>query len=174
MDYAILYSESYLAHHGILGQKWGVRRFQNADGSYTNAGKDRYGRSRKQANLEKDSKSYAAAKKANQTAKDVGKVTSAVEDLDKSSSAIEKMHYKYKSRRMSDEQLDEEINKMLEKEEATRERREKEARYQQLKNQEVNTGREVLRDALDVVGKITTGATAAATLYILMRDVLNS
>lgn len=33
----------YLAHHGIKGQKWGVRRFQNEDGSYTAAGKSRYG-----------------------------------------------------------------------------------------------------------------------------------
>lgn len=33
----------HLEHHGILGQKWGVRRFQNADGSYTTAGKKRYG-----------------------------------------------------------------------------------------------------------------------------------
>ncbi len=32
-----------LAHHGILGQKWGVRRYQNADGSWTSAGKRRYG-----------------------------------------------------------------------------------------------------------------------------------
>lgn len=32
-----------LSHHGILGQKWGVRRFQNADGSLTNAGKKRKG-----------------------------------------------------------------------------------------------------------------------------------
>lgn len=31
-----------LYHHGILGQKWGVRRFQNKDGSLTNAGKRRY------------------------------------------------------------------------------------------------------------------------------------
>lgn len=31
----------YLAHHGIKGQKWGVRRFQNKDGSYTLAGKNR-------------------------------------------------------------------------------------------------------------------------------------
>ena len=34
--------ETYLAHHGILGQKWGVRRYQNADGSLTSAGKARY------------------------------------------------------------------------------------------------------------------------------------
>lgn len=33
----------YLAHHGILGQKWGHRRYQNADGSLTEAGKSRYG-----------------------------------------------------------------------------------------------------------------------------------
>lgn len=29
-------------HHGILGMKWGVRRYQNKDGSLTNAGKQRY------------------------------------------------------------------------------------------------------------------------------------
>lgn len=33
----------YIAHHGVQGQKWGVRRYQNADGSLTNAGKRRYG-----------------------------------------------------------------------------------------------------------------------------------
>ncbi len=31
-----------LYHYGIIGQKWGVRRFQNKDGSYTEAGKKRY------------------------------------------------------------------------------------------------------------------------------------
>lgn len=35
----MIYTDDYLMHHGVLGQKWGVRRFQNADGSLTAAGK---------------------------------------------------------------------------------------------------------------------------------------
>ena len=33
---------SELYHHGILGQKWGVRRYQNKDGSLTAEGKEWY------------------------------------------------------------------------------------------------------------------------------------
>lgn len=34
---------AYLAHHGIQGQKWGIRRYQNEDGSLTPEGRERYG-----------------------------------------------------------------------------------------------------------------------------------
>lgn len=37
-----LYYSSELYHYGTLGQKWGVRRYQNYDGSLTQAGLERY------------------------------------------------------------------------------------------------------------------------------------
>lgn len=41
--YKVVRNDGCLQHHGIPGQKWGIRRFQNEDGSLTNEGKLRYG-----------------------------------------------------------------------------------------------------------------------------------
>lgn len=60
--------DNHLEHFGILGQKWGVRRFQNEDGSLTEAGKARYGVGKnkdwKRLNRDAahDAKEYARAK----------------------------------------------------------------------------------------------------------------
>lgn len=55
------YYSTELNHHGILGQKWGVRRFQNEDGSYTEAGKRR----RRSDSYSDDYKQYKMLKKKN-------------------------------------------------------------------------------------------------------------
>lgn len=39
-NYIITNEELY--HHGVKGMKWGVRRYQNKDGSLTPSGKKRY------------------------------------------------------------------------------------------------------------------------------------
>lgn len=57
--------DNTLAHHGVKGMKWGVRRYQNYDGTLTSAGKQRYITNGETTNHETSgSKSGSNAKKA--------------------------------------------------------------------------------------------------------------
>ena len=70
-------NETWLAHHGIKGQKWGVRRYQNKDGSLTAAGRKHVGvgeETKKEASSDKKdtkNKSGLDSKKLSNFAKDV-------------------------------------------------------------------------------------------------------
>ena len=84
---------NYIKHHGIKGMKWGVRRFQNKDGSLTPAGNKRYSDSERRAQMKKIAKrknvkfdsdrktaEYASKNIASRTADTVAK-TAAIEVL---------------------------------------------------------------------------------------------
>ena len=68
-----------LSHHGIKGQKWGVRRFQNANGSLTPAGKERQNERYSDQQRKRDEKIYGprAVKRINKRMNDGESIQSA-------------------------------------------------------------------------------------------------
>lgn len=58
-----VYYKGELYHHGIKGQRWGIRRFQKKDGTLTNAGKNRYSDDNKKGPSEAEQRKLAKAQK---------------------------------------------------------------------------------------------------------------
>lgn len=86
-----------IQHHGIKGQKWGVRRFQNEDGSLTAAGRKRY-------NVDIE----GAKERVNSAKKRFNEVRKSI-DFDKIAKASEELAFeKY---RLSSERIKEKLNR---------------------------------------------------------------
>ena len=114
--------KNYLSHYGILGMKWGVRRYQNKDGSLTAAGKKRY-----DSELAKV-KAEEAKNKAQQKVLDTRKKTQAkLDDLEARKKAVEvhkkAMKEEEKALRSSRRKIEPKAKKQ--KEETVEERRER-------------------------------------------------
>lgn len=68
-----LISEEELYHYGVKGQKWGVRRYQNADGTYTPEGAKRHRQDARDAqnrDIGESKKDYEARKRQEKSKKD--------------------------------------------------------------------------------------------------------
>ena len=78
-----------LYHHGIKGQKWGIRRYQNDDGTLTEAGKERYSADSVDSMEKEYKKLYNADRKqALRDAKEDRKQLSKIYDKDTSNKKI--------------------------------------------------------------------------------------
>lgn len=94
-----------LQHHGVIGMKWGVRRYQNKDGTLTNAGKKRY-----EKELAKLTEEERALKNKAKTAAKVNKLNQKKKDIENRKQELSNQKKKVKD--MTDDELRREINRL--------------------------------------------------------------
>lgn len=112
--------DNYLAHHGTKGQKWGVRNYQNSDGSLTPLGRIHYGvgEARKKLSSKTDQAKEAVKKKIKPSTEDLQEQYN--KELDKNEQQRLKMAIKETKQNrskdkysvMTDEDINNEINRI--------------------------------------------------------------
>lgn len=135
------YNEIY--HHGILGQQWGVRRYQNEDGSLTTAGRQRY------------STDLALKKNAVNSASSMAKEAGNISKKFKNNRVTAKTEKRLSD--MSDQELKETVKRMN-----------MEQQYVDLSSKKVSRGRIDVQGTLEIAGSVLaiTGSALSIALSI--------
>lgn len=139
-------SSNELAHYGILGMKWGIRRYQNEDGSLTEEGKKRYGTVENlEAGLSKRKiKQREAEKQAAIRAGDT-------KTIQKYSKELTEEEFNTALRRINEEQ-----------------------KLAELRQKDIDAGKAKLTTLQDSLGKIKTASESVVGIYNIGAKVYNS
>lgn len=163
-------SNNALYHHGVKGMKWGVRRYQNTDGSLTPAGQKRYARDqRENAGKKKGNKVGAAdpnrwvkedLERAKRVADSGRNLSNDLKRAIDTSGKNNKAH-KLDLSSMSDNEMREKINRYyLEKQ------------YNDIFNQQRESeGKRFINRTLDTVGNALTVTGSALSIALAIKQL---
>lgn len=165
-----------LQHHGVLGQRWGVRRYQNGDGSLTSAGRrrlrgsgvsfdddgrvsgDNSGRARGAVHQTVAS-DYKNASGGLQSASNAAKVASNINDRAasrKQAKAMDKMDLS----KMTDKELQAIINRLN-----------LERNYKSLSTEHIKSGRDYVSSFLSTTGDVLAIGASAASIMMMIHQL---
>ena len=139
-------------HHGVKGMKWGVRRFQNTDGSLTAEGRKRYSANDYQQAIEKT--------------KTTGKLVNEVRTANNTFKKLKEPAAERKIRKSVSEMSDIELQKRVQ-------RLNMEDNYTRMMLQRANLerGRNFVDKALDVSALAVQGTVATLTIALLVKQL---
>ena len=161
MYFTITPSDSDVQHYGIKGMKWGVRRYQNEDGTLTELGKRRV----KTDGSEGDTYDKVHA----EVAKDYGRISSAQNSAANAARSASNIANRSANAERAKAKSDIDVSEMSDEELRARiNRMNLERQYKDLSTETVGTGKRVLSDILQTTGDVLAiGASAAGILLAI-------
>lgn len=166
---------SYFQHHGIVGMKWGVRRYQNSDGTLTPAGKKRYDRDRRENAAKKKENRIDVSEPdpkrwAREDAERSKRIVDASSDLVKQAQKIERetrsepKQKKLDLSKMSDKEMRDQINRELLERQYSK-------LFSEIEDSGVLKGREIVKNALETAGTVLTVASSALGIALAIKEL---
>ena len=167
-----------LQHHGIKGMKWGRRRYQNADGSLTAAGKKRYGYGESDYDYGKDivggvkvkrtSKGSSvedyqnAIKKTKSVGEGVDTIRKFNDDVKRIKDPAMEKRIRKSTEEMTDKELQQRVQRLNMEDNYTR---------MMMHREHLKQGEDYVNRALDLSAVALRGATTFLTIALLVKQL---